>query len=98
MLARCYHKFIRNDSEVYVEYYSMYGHLFTVFVSYGQTVKRGQLIGLSGENYGGLPHFKLRGKILVRLSEFDQWIETFRVDTKQELNNLVDDVLTGLKG
>ncbi len=47
---------------------------------------------------GGLPYFKLRGKILVRLSEFDQWLESFRVDTKQKLNNLVDDVLTDLKG
>jgi excisionase family DNA binding protein len=47
---------------------------------------------------GGLPYFKLRGKILVRLSEFDQWLEAFRVDTKQELNNLIDDVLTDLKG
>jgi hypothetical protein len=47
---------------------------------------------------GGLPYFKLKGKILVRLSEFDQWLESFRVDTKQELNNLVDDVLTDLKG
>jgi excisionase family DNA binding protein len=47
---------------------------------------------------GGLPYFKLRGKILVRLSEFDQWLESFRVDTKQDLNNLVDDILTDLKG
>jgi len=47
---------------------------------------------------GGLPYFKLKGKILVRLSEFDQWLESFRVDSKQELNNLVDDVLTDLKG
>jgi hypothetical protein len=47
---------------------------------------------------GGLPYFKLKGKILVRLSEFDQWLESFRVDTKQKLNNLVDDVLTDLKG
>jgi excisionase family DNA binding protein len=47
---------------------------------------------------GGLPYFKLRGKILIRLSEFDKWLESFRVDTKQDLNNLVDDVLTDLKG
>jgi len=47
---------------------------------------------------GSLPYFKLKGKILVRLSEFDQWLESFRVDSKQELNNLVDDVLTDLKG
>ena len=47
---------------------------------------------------GGLPHFKLKGKILVRLSEFDSWLESFRVDTKPDLNNLVDDVLKSLKG
>lgn len=46
---------------------------------------------------GGLPHFKLKGKILVRLSEFNRWLESFRVDTKSDLNNLVDDVLKSLK-
>jgi hypothetical protein len=47
---------------------------------------------------GGLPHFKLKGKILVRLSEFNRWLESFRVDTKSDLNNIVDDVLESLKG
>ena len=47
---------------------------------------------------GGLPHFKLKGKILVRLSEFNRWLESFRVDTKSDLNDLVDDVLESLKG
>jgi len=46
----------------------------------------------------GLPHYKLKGKILVRLAEFNNWLESFRVDTKSELNNLVDDVLKSLKG
>jgi len=46
----------------------------------------------------GLPYYKMKGKIIVRLSEFDQWLESFRVDTKPELNNLVDDVLADLKG
>jgi hypothetical protein len=46
----------------------------------------------------GLPHYKLKGKILVRLAEFNNWLESFRVDTKPELNNLVDDVLKSLKG
>ena len=46
---------------------------------------------------GGLPHFKLKGKILIRLSEFDSWLESFRVDTKSDINNLVDDVLKSLK-
>ena len=46
----------------------------------------------------GLPHYKLKGKILVRLAEFNNWLESLRVDTKPELNNLVDDVLKSLKG
>ena len=45
---------------------------------------------------GGLPHFKLRGKILVRLSEFEQWLESFRVDNKQALDSLVNDVMKSL--
>jgi hypothetical protein len=46
---------------------------------------------------GGLPHFKLKGKILVRLSEFNDWLESFRVDSKQEINELVNDVIESLK-
>ena len=45
---------------------------------------------------GGLPHFKLRGKILVRLSEFEQWLESFRVDNKQTLDSLVNNVMKSL--
>jgi murein DD-endopeptidase MepM/ murein hydrolase activator NlpD len=50
-----YFVFIRHDREVY-PYYSQYAHLSKVFVSYGHTVKRGQLIGLSGESYNGNQH------------------------------------------
>ena len=45
----------------------------------------------------GLPHFKLKGKILVRVSEFDIWLESFRVDAKQGLNDIVNDVMESLK-
>lgn len=45
----------------------------------------------------GLPHFKLKGKILVRTSEFDQWLESFRIDKKQELDCLVDGIINSLK-
>ena len=45
----------------------------------------------------GLPHFKLKGKILVRLSDFNDWLESFRVDAKRELNSLVNDVMDSLK-
>jgi hypothetical protein len=43
-----------------------------------------------------MPHFKLKGKILVKRSEFDGWLESFRVDRNQELNNIVDGVIKGL--
>ena len=45
----------------------------------------------------GLPHFKLKGKILVRVSEFDNWLESFRVNSKQALNDMVNDVMESLK-
>lgn len=41
----------------------------------------------------GLPCFKLRGKIVVKLSEFDQWIEKYRLDTGQDFQRIVDDAL-----
>jgi excisionase family DNA binding protein len=45
---------------------------------------------------GGLPHFKLKGKILVKKSEFDRWLESFRIKTNQELNGIIDSVLESL--
>ena len=30
-----------------------------------------------------LPHYKLRGKIIVRKSEFDEWLRQHRVDAGQ---------------
>ncbi len=46
---------------------------------------------------GELPHYKLKGKILIRKSDFDNWLETFRVNKKQELNNIVNEILENLK-
>jgi excisionase family DNA binding protein len=46
---------------------------------------------------GNLPYFKVKGKILVKRSEFDQWIENYRVNKKQDLDKIVDDVLESLK-
>jgi hypothetical protein len=45
---------------------------------------------------GGLPHYKLKGKILVKRSEFDDWMGQFRVDGK-DLNRVVDGILKKLK-
>jgi excisionase family DNA binding protein len=47
---------------------------------------------------GDLPCFKLKGKILVRKSEFDEWMEEYRVNKKKNINNIVDEVLNSLKG
>ena len=44
----------------------------------------------------GLPHFKVKGKILVRKSEFDSWLEVkFRV--RNNLDDIVNDVLESMK-
>ena len=45
---------------------------------------------------GGLPHFKLKGKILVKKSEFDGWLESFRIKTDQEFNDIIDSVVESL--
>ncbi len=47
---------------------------------------------------GSLSYFKLKGKILVRVSEFEDWLEGYRVNKKEDLNHLVDDVLEDLMG
>lgn len=46
-----------------------------------------------------LPHFRIRGKILVRRSDFDGWAARFRVhdDAVDNVDALVDDVVAGLK-
>jgi hypothetical protein len=46
--------------------------------------------------YDSLPHFKVRGKILVRQSEFDKWMEGYRVDS-QDLDKLVDEVMQSVQ-
>ena len=46
---------------------------------------------------GDLPAFKVKGKILIKKSEFDTWLEGYRVNRKQDLNNVVDDVMASLK-
>lgn len=41
----------------------------------------------------GLPAYPVHGKILIKKSEFDKWIERYRVNKSQDLNVLADDVL-----
>jgi hypothetical protein len=45
----------------------------------------------------GIPHYKLRGKILVRRSEFDKWLQGFRVDPRAEMRRVVQDVMESLR-
>ena len=46
---------------------------------------------------GGLPYYRLRGKILVRRSDFDAWIEHYKVDQRDNLEALVEDALSSVK-
>ena len=41
----------------------------------------------------GLPAYSVRGKILVRRSEFDRWLEGFRVSREQDLDQLADEIM-----
>jgi len=46
---------------------------------------------------GNLPAYKVFGKILIKRSEFDAWINTFRINKKQDLSNMVNDILSSIK-
>ena len=44
----------------------------------------------------GMPYFKLKGKILVKRSEFDGWLESFRINKDYEIDSIVNGVIRGL--
>ena len=44
----------------------------------------------------GLPHYKLKGKVLVKRSEFDRWMQSFKIDQNQEIDQIVQDAMRGL--
>ena len=46
---------------------------------------------------GSLPCFKVKGKILIKNSEFEAWLEIYRLNKKQELDGLVDGVVESLQ-
>ena len=46
---------------------------------------------------GSLPCFKVKGKILIKQSEFDHWIERYRLNKKEDLNNIINGVIESLK-
>lgn len=46
---------------------------------------------------GKMPVFKLKGKILIKRSEFDRWMEVYRMKKKQDINAMVGEVMDSLK-
>ena len=44
----------------------------------------------------GLPCFKLKGKVLVKRSEFDAWIENYRL-SGERLDTMADEIMNNLK-
>ena len=46
---------------------------------------------------GKLPFYKQRGKILVRKTDFDEYMQSYRVDKREDLDELVDDVINAMK-
>jgi len=40
-----------------------------------------------------LPCFRLRGKLLVKRSEFDHWMSRYRLRSQRDVNSLVDEVM-----
>ena len=45
---------------------------------------------------GALPCFKVKGKILVKQSEFDRWIEAHRMDKNKSIDSIVDEVVRSM--
>lgn len=46
----------------------------------------------------GMPASKPQGTILVKQSEFDKWVEGHRIQSEEDLNQTVNDVINNLKG
>ncbi len=46
---------------------------------------------------GKLPAYKVKGKVLVKKSEFEKWMDRHRMDKKKDINGIVDEVVGSLK-
>ncbi len=44
-----------------------------------------------------LPHFRLKGKVLIKRSEFDGWMEELRRKEKANINQIANEAMKGLK-
>ena len=45
----------------------------------------------------GMPSFKVGGKVLVKMSEFNEWMEGYRQNRARDLDALVDDIMADTK-
>jgi hypothetical protein len=43
-----------------------------------------------------LPHYRIGGRVVVRRSEYDAWVQAFRVARAGTVNAVVDEILSGL--
>ena len=77
----------RTDTEV--EYLDL--KKLSVYASLGVPTLRERL------REGKLPFYKQRGKILVRKTDFDEYMQSYRVDKREDLDELVDDVINAMK-
>lgn len=46
---------------------------------------------------GSLTAYKVKGKLLIKKSEFDSWIEGYRINRSKQINDIADDVMARLK-
>ncbi|MBW1613802.1 MAG: helix-turn-helix domain-containing protein [Deltaproteobacteria bacterium] len=46
---------------------------------------------------GKLPAYKVKGKVLIRKSEFERWIERHRMNQKKDIESIADDIIKSLK-
>jgi excisionase family DNA binding protein len=46
---------------------------------------------------GKLPAYKVRGKVLIRKSEFDRWMEAHRVSREMDISRIASEAVASLK-
>jgi excisionase family DNA binding protein len=46
---------------------------------------------------GRLPAFKVKGKVLIRKSEFDRWMEAHRINRKLDIARIANEALRNLR-
>ena len=46
---------------------------------------------------GALPCFKVKGKILIKRSEFDKWMDSYQIHKKKDIQAVITDALNTQK-